>query len=387
MPVDVVRNVMEYLPPETLSTLRGASTEMQYMVDSYVFKLVETSEFQDPEGRDLKELEYPYQPSEILENWGNNVFTRSAAPPSVEEAAATAARRAEAFDTTLTPDVSYEDNPQAFNEEFQRNLATYAEILESGSVSEELEANLYSYFQGLIRTGRLVNPATNKPLRTGTPLSEVMQRLGNGQARWISPAEVFDPSLTPAASYEDNPQAFNKEFQRNLASYAEILEKGGPGVQGLEAALRSYFQSLIRAGRLVDAATNNPLPNGTPLNQIMQLLRNSQARWISPEEAAATAAAGAETFDAILTPAVSYEDNPQAFNEEFQSALASYAEILERGDPVAQGLEAALRSYFQGLLRAGRLVDAATDNPLPTSTSSSKVMELLRNGQARWIAP
>src|SRR5688572_21900686 len=103
MPVDVLRNVMEYLPPETLSTLRGASTEMRYMVDEYVGMLVETGEFYDSEGTNLRSLEYEYQPSQILENWEYNAFTRNVAPPSVEEAAAKATLRAEGFDTTLTP--------------------------------------------------------------------------------------------------------------------------------------------------------------------------------------------------------------------------------------------------------------------------------------------
>jgi hypothetical protein len=279
MPVDVARAVVEYLPPEMLSIMRFASPEFRNMVDSYVLNLVEIGEFQDPEGRDLRFLEYPYQPSEILENWEYNEFTRNVAPLSVEEAAAKATLRAEAFDTTLTPDVSYEADPKAFNEEFQRNLATYAEILESGSVSEDLEASLYSYFQGLIRTDRLVDVATNKTLPTGTPLSQVMELLRNGQAGWISPAEVFDPHFTPTAI---DPRPFNEQFQSALAEYAEILEKGGPVAQAHEAALGSYFQDLIRAGRLVDAATDNPLPNGTPLSQVMELLRNGQARWIAP---------------------------------------------------------------------------------------------------------
>src|SRR5688572_14020426 len=85
MTVDEARAVVEYLPPEMLSIMRFASPEFRNMVDSYVLNLVEIGEFQDPEGRDLRFLEYPYQPSEILENWEYNEFTRNVAPLSVEE--------------------------------------------------------------------------------------------------------------------------------------------------------------------------------------------------------------------------------------------------------------------------------------------------------------
>jgi len=285
MPEDVVRNVLEYLPPETLSTIRGASPEWRDMVDSYVLKLVETGELQDPEGRDLRYLEYRPEPWEILESWGNNDFARNRAPLSEEEVAA----RAESFDPILTPDVTYEEDPVAFNEEFQRMLAGYAELLEQGGTgAEELDAALYSYFQMLLRGGRIVDAATDNPLPTGTSSSQVMQLLRNGQARWIAPeeaaarAESFDPILTPDVTYEEDPVAFNEEFQRTLAGYAELLEQGGTGAEGLDAALRSYFQMLLREGRIVDAATDNPLPASTSSSQVMQLLRNGQARWIAP---------------------------------------------------------------------------------------------------------
>jgi outer membrane protein OmpA-like peptidoglycan-associated protein len=379
---------MEYWPPEMLETLGYTSPEFREMVESYVLSLVEEGEFRDPEGRDLRDLEYTYQPSEILENWANNQFTRTVAPLSVEEVAANASRRAEAFDVTLTPDVSYDTNQEGFNAEFQRNLADYAEILESDSKSEDFDANLDTYFQSLIRTDRLVYAGTYDPLEAGTPLSEVMQLLRDGQARWRAPAEMIDPMLTPDVSYDTNQEEFTAEFQRNLAGVAELLEHGGAGAEGLEPALSSYFFGLIRQGRLVDADTGNLLEAGKPLSEVMELLRNGQARWISPEEAAANAAGQAEMFDDNLTPAVSYYKDPQAFKEGFQRNLADYAEILARGDrdPAARGLDAALRSYFNSLIRAGRLVDAA-DNPLPSGTPVYRVMELLRNGQARWIAP
>jgi hypothetical protein len=165
--------------------------------------------------------------------------------------------------------VSYHENPEAFNEEFQSLLAYYADLLESGYASEDFEPSLYSYFQGLIRTDRLIYAATSKTLPTGTPLSQVMQLLRNGQAQWISPAEVYDPHFTPT------------EIQSALADYAAILEEGGPVGQAHEAALSSYFRRLILAGRLVDA-TGNPLPIVTPVSQILQLLSNGQARWIAP---------------------------------------------------------------------------------------------------------
>ena len=187
MPVDVVRNVLEYLPPETLSTIRGASSEMRGIVDSYVLNLVETGELLDPEGRPLRDSEYwQYrpEPSAILESWGNNEFARYVAPLSEAEVEA----RAEGFDPILTPRVSYEEDPEAFNEEFQRMLGGYAELLElGGQGAEGLDAALYSYFQMLIRTGRLVDADTNEPLPTGTPLSIVMEFLRSGQARWIAP--------------------------------------------------------------------------------------------------------------------------------------------------------------------------------------------------------
>ena len=285
MPVDAVRNVLEYLPPETLITLRGTSTEMRYIVDSYVFKLVETGEFYDSEGTNLRDLRYPYEPSVasvILENWGHNAFTRSVAPLSVEEAAAKSTLRAQAFDISLTPDVSYHEDPQAFNEEFQSLLAYWADRLESGYASEDLESGLYSYFQGLIRTDRLVYAATNKTLPTGTPVSQVMKLLRNGQASWISPAEVYDPHFTPTPTDID-PRPPKEQFQSALAEYAAILEKGDPVAQAHEAALSAYFNALISARRLVDAATGDPLPNGTPVSQVMQLLRDGQARWIAPQ--------------------------------------------------------------------------------------------------------
>jgi hypothetical protein len=216
-----------------------------------------------------------------LENWGHNAFTRSVAPLSVEEAAAKSTMRAQAYDTTLTPDVSYHEDPQAFNKEFQASLAYYADLLEGGYVSEEFERSLYSYFQGLIRTDRLIDVATNKTLPTGMPVSQVMQLLRNGQASWISPAEVYDPHFTTTPS-ELDPRPSNEQFQSALAEYAEILEKGGPVAQAHEAALGSYFYWLIRAGRLVDAATNQPLEAGKPLSEVMGLLGNGQARWIAP---------------------------------------------------------------------------------------------------------
>jgi hypothetical protein len=187
MPVDAVRNMLEYLPPETLSTLRFASPEMRNMVDSYVRTLVETGEFYDSEGTNLRYLEYRYEPSVILEKWEYNEFTSNVAPLSEEEAAAKSTLRAEMFDVTLTPDVSYQEDPDAFNEQFQRLLATWTEILERGYASEDFETSLYSYFQGLIRTGRLVDKDTNKTLQTGTPVSNVLEFLRSGAARWIAP--------------------------------------------------------------------------------------------------------------------------------------------------------------------------------------------------------
>jgi F-box domain len=184
MPVDVLQNIIEYLPPETLSTLRVASPGMREMVDTWVGKLVETGELQDPEGNDLRYLEYSYEPSEILENWANHGFSRSVAPLSEAEVAA----RAESFDVILTPDVSYEEDPDAFNEWVQGRLGDYAEILaQGGTGAEGLDAALYSYFQSLIRAGRLVDAATDNPLPTSTSSSKVMELLRNGQARWIAP--------------------------------------------------------------------------------------------------------------------------------------------------------------------------------------------------------
>jgi hypothetical protein len=282
LPVDVLQNMLEYLPPETLSTIREASPGMRDMVDNYVERLVQAGELTDREGTELRDLEYRYEPSEILDNWGNNEFGRLVQPRSEADQA----RIQDNLDGIFR---GYGSERNSFNEGSQALTIMELELQldENTEEARKLKEDLYPYFDMLIRAGRLVD-GEDIPIPTGTPAENVMELLKNGEARWLPPEVYVPPSEADRTaimkSWDEHFWAFEEynEGQPNtLTWYEPALNQNTREARKLENELNIYVQGLLEASRLVDWQ-NNPLPTDTPLSDVMYLLRNGEARWEPP---------------------------------------------------------------------------------------------------------
>jgi hypothetical protein len=180
LPPEMLQHTMVFLEPEDLMKLRDFSEEMRAQVDDYLEHLIESGKLRDRSGDKLR----PgfLEPTEVLQNWANNWLLEDYQPPSEADFA----NIVKSWDETLWVFEEY-------NEGQPNTITWYEPILYSGTqAAAKLEAELNIYVQGLLEAGRIVDAADN-PLPTdqlpSTQLSDVMQYLRSGNARWEPPPE------------------------------------------------------------------------------------------------------------------------------------------------------------------------------------------------------
>jgi hypothetical protein len=188
--------MMEFMGPETLSTLRSGSEELQAQVDDYLEHLIDSGKLTDRQGRTVRSG--VLEPSEVLQNWSNEWILIDYQPPSEADVAALQQRFDEVFRGMGINAGDYEFlyHDENGNEltELQVQIGVYEGILGQGDeYAEKLEDQLNIYFQNLLNARRIVDKETGNPLPPDTQFWEVMKQLREGDALWFPPPPPAPP--------------------------------------------------------------------------------------------------------------------------------------------------------------------------------------------------
>jgi hypothetical protein len=139
-----------------------------------------------------------------------------------------------------------------------------------------------TYIKNLINYGELTGTRGAKlDLSDWTP-GEVLDawKAGTLQMNYQPPseAELLETQKTFDVVFADTD---GRDFL--LSDYQLTFEAAGVEAQKLDNDLHFYFQRLIAEGRLVNSNTQEPLPTGTPVGTVLELLKFGEAEWLPPK--------------------------------------------------------------------------------------------------------